>query len=81
MGRWEDEKCKYCYNLALNTSLNMRLLLISNSSMPGEEYLRYPMPEIGKSLGNQPLNAVFYKNIPDKYFLSARDIFSIRHAD
>lgn len=37
----------------------MRLLLISNSTMPGEEYLRYPMPEISKFLGNQTLKAVF----------------------
>lgn len=27
--------------------------------MPGEEYLRYPMPEINKFLGNQPLNVLF----------------------
>ena len=27
--------------------------------MPGEEYLRYPMPEIKKFLGNQPLKAIF----------------------
>ncbi len=37
----------------------MRLLLISNSTMPGEEYLRYPMPEIDKFLGNQPLKVLF----------------------
>jgi dipeptidase E len=37
----------------------MRLLLISNSTMPGEPYLRYPMPEIKKFLGNQPLKAIF----------------------
>jgi len=37
----------------------MRLLLISNSTMPGEEYLRYPMPEIHKFLGKQPLKALF----------------------
>jgi dipeptidase E len=37
----------------------MRLLLISNSTMPGEEYLRYPMPEITKFLGNQPLKILF----------------------
>jgi dipeptidase E len=38
----------------------MRLLLISNSTMPGEPYLSYPMPEIKKFLGNQPLNALFF---------------------
>jgi hypothetical protein len=56
----------------------MRLLLISNSTMSGEEYLRYPMPEIKKFPGNQPLNAVFYKIIsptgifylPGIFFLS-----------
>ncbi len=37
----------------------MRLLLISNSTMPGEPYLSYPMPEIGKFLGNQPLKILF----------------------
>ncbi|MBR0330290.1 MAG: Type 1 glutamine amidotransferase-like domain-containing protein, partial [Alistipes sp.] len=28
----------------------MKLLLISNSTNAGEEYLRYPMPQIGKFL-------------------------------
>lgn len=37
----------------------MRLLLISNSTMPGEPYLSYPMPEIAKFLGNQPLKTLF----------------------
>lgn len=37
----------------------MRLLLISNSTMPGEPYLSYPMPEIKKFLENQPLKALF----------------------
>jgi dipeptidase E len=37
----------------------MRLLLISNSTMPGEEYLRYPIPEIQKFLGNQSLRIIF----------------------
>lgn len=37
----------------------MRLLLISNSTMPGEPYLTYPMPEIAKFLGNQPLKILF----------------------
>jgi len=37
----------------------MRLLLISNSTMPGEPYLAYPMPEIAKFLGNQSLNTLF----------------------
>lgn len=37
----------------------MRLLLISNSTMPGEPYLSYPMPEIDKFLGNQSLKVLF----------------------
>ena len=37
----------------------MRLLLISNSTMPGELYLSYPMPEIANFLGNQPLKILF----------------------
>ena len=37
----------------------MRLLLISNSSMPGESYLNYPKLEIQKFLGQKPVNAIF----------------------
>ena len=37
----------------------MRLLLISNSTMPGEPYLSYPMPEIAKFLGSQSLKILF----------------------
>ncbi|MDX9881298.1 MAG: dipeptidase PepE [Prolixibacteraceae bacterium] len=37
----------------------MRLLLISNSTMPGEAYLDYPKHEIQKFLGAQPVTAVF----------------------
>ncbi|HAZ02848.1 MAG: dipeptidase E [Bacteroidetes bacterium GWF2_42_66] len=37
----------------------MRLLLISNSTMPGEAYLDYPKYEIQKFLGSKPLTAVF----------------------
>jgi dipeptidase E len=37
----------------------MRLLLISNSTMPGEAYLDYPKHEIRKFLGDQPLTALF----------------------
>ncbi|MCD6366749.1 MAG: dipeptidase PepE [Bacteroidales bacterium] len=37
----------------------MKLLLISNSTMAGEPYLQYPMPEITKFLGEIPLNIVF----------------------
>ena len=37
----------------------MKLLLISNSTMPGEPYLDYPKHEIKKFLGEKPLTAVF----------------------
>lgn len=37
----------------------MRLLLISNSTMPGEPYLDYPKNEIGKFLGPLPVKALF----------------------
>jgi len=37
----------------------MRLLLISNSTMPGEPYLDYPKLEIRKFLGEKPVKALF----------------------
>ena len=37
----------------------MKLLLISNSTMPGEPYLDYPKQEIKKFLGEKPVTAVF----------------------
>lgn len=37
----------------------MRLLLISNSTMPGEPYLDYPKNEIKKFLGDTPVTALF----------------------
>ena len=37
----------------------MRLLLISNSTMPGESYLDYPKNEIKKFLGERMITAVF----------------------
>jgi dipeptidase E len=37
----------------------MRLLLISNSTMPGEPYLDYPKDEIRKFLGEKPVKALF----------------------
>ena len=37
----------------------MKLLLISNSTMPGEAYLDYPKHEIRKFLGEKPVTAVF----------------------
>lgn len=37
----------------------MKLLLISNSTMPGEPYLDYPKNSIRKFLGDKPVNALF----------------------
>lgn len=37
----------------------MRLLLISNSTMPGESYLEYPKHEIKQFLGDKPLTVLF----------------------
>lgn len=37
----------------------MKLLLISNATMPGEAYLDYPKHEIKKFLGEKPLTALF----------------------
>jgi dipeptidase E len=37
----------------------MRLLLISNSTNAGEEYLRYPMQNIKQFLGTRPVKALF----------------------
>lgn len=37
----------------------MKLLLISNSTMPGEPYLDYPKYEIQKFLGEKPVKALF----------------------
>ena len=37
----------------------MRLLLISNSTNPGEDYLDYPKNNIKDFLGEKPINAIF----------------------
>ncbi|MFV0505738.1 MAG: dipeptidase PepE [Bacteroidales bacterium] len=37
----------------------MKLLLLSNSTMKGEEYLRYPMPMISNFLGKESLKGAF----------------------
>lgn len=37
----------------------MKLLLLSNSTMPGEEYFSYPTPYIKEFLGNEPKNIIF----------------------
>ncbi len=38
----------------------MKLLLISNSTMAGEPFLKYPLPYIKEFLGSEPLKAVFF---------------------
>ena len=37
----------------------MKLLLLSNSTNPGEDYLNYPKNEIKNFLGSQPVHALF----------------------
>ena len=37
----------------------MKLLLSSNSTLPGEDYLAFPMPHIQKFLGEKSINALF----------------------
>jgi len=37
----------------------MKLLLISNSTMPGQPYLDYPKAEIKKFLGEKPVDCIF----------------------
>lgn len=37
----------------------MRLLLASNSTLPGQPYLEYPKQEIGRFLGDTPVKALF----------------------
>ena len=61
LGTFFKEKRSQTLNLKLKTlnSIFMRLLLISNSSLPGQGYLEYPKDEIGKFLGDKPLNIVF----------------------
>ena len=41
----------------------MKLLLISNSTNAGEEYLRYPLPEIGRFLQGVREIAVSYTHL------------------
>ena len=72
----------------------MRLLLISNSTMPGEEYLRYPMPEITNFLGKRALKIVFIpfaavtfsfdvyeKRVKERFAEIGHAVTSIHHFD
>jgi dipeptidase E len=59
----------------------MKLLLISNSTMPGEAYLDYPKNEIKKFLGEKPVTAVFipYAAVTfsfDEYYRKVEERFS-----
>lgn len=72
----------------------MRLLLISNSTNPGEEYLDYPKNNIKEFLGDKPIKALFipYAGVTvnfDEYEAKVKsrfneighDIVSIHHFD
>ncbi len=56
----------------------MRLLLISNSTNPGEAYLDYPKHEIKKFLGEKPLTALF---IPYAAVTFSFDLYEQKVAD
>jgi dipeptidase E len=70
----------------------MRLLLISNSTNPGEPYLDYPKKNIKKFLGNQPVRALFIpyaavtfsydsyeEKVSERFRETGHDIVSIHH--
>lgn len=70
----------------------MRLLLISNSTNPGEAYLDYPKNNIKEFLGHQPLKALFIpyaavtfsfdiyeEKVSDRFREIGHDIVSIHH--
>jgi len=70
----------------------MRLLLISNSTNPGEAYLDYPKHQIRKFLGNRPVKALFIpyaavtfsydvyeQKVAERFREIGHDIVSIHH--
>ena len=72
----------------------MKLLLISNSTNAGENYLAHALGTIGKFLGKEKINALFipyaavtfsydeYESKVQKRFLeTGHEIYSIHHAD
>ena len=72
----------------------MRLLLISNSTNAGEEYLEYPMKNIRNFLGSSGVKALFvpyagvtvsfddYENkVKERFNESGHDIVSVHHYD
>lgn len=72
----------------------MRLLLISNSTNPGEPYLDYPKNEIKAFLGPKPVKALFIpfaavtfaydeyeKKVQERFREIGHDVISIHHFD
>jgi dipeptidase E len=72
----------------------MRLLLISNSTNPGEPYLDYPKNNIREFLGNKPVKALFIpyaavtfsydayeEKVSERFREIGHDITSIHHFD
>jgi len=77
----------------INISKNMRLLLISNSTNPGEEYLGYAAEHIKAFLGEKPLKALFIpyaavtfsfdeyeEKVSAKFLTLGHEIISIHHS-
>lgn len=75
-------------------NIEMRLLLISNSTNPGEPYLDYPKNNIRKFLGNKPVKALFIpyaavtfsydayeEKVSERFREIGHDIVSIHHFD
>ena len=71
----------------------MRLLLISNSTNPGEPYLDYPKNNIRSFLGSKPLKALFIpyaavtfsfddyeKKVAERFRETGHEIISIHHS-
>lgn len=72
----------------------MKLLLISNSTNPGEQFLDYPKYHIQSFLGNKPVKAVFIpyaavtfsfdeyeKKVKERFNEIGHDVVSIHHFD
>jgi len=70
----------------------MRLLLISNSTNPGEQYLDYPKPAIKEFLGIKPVKALFIpyaavtfsydeyeRKVSERFRETGHEIVSIHH--
>ncbi len=51
--------CMFVFVIKSYQSTIMKLLLISNSTNPGEPYLDHPKEQIAKFLGEKPVNALF----------------------